>query len=149
MTSPFAGPPNRQELETVFHFKQDFSKLSARAQQLRASPVLVDLNSKDASVSDQWHASRVATEKLKADAAALEGKFGDYLSSKQSALFRSLCATVPTMGPVPGGPPVTTVGPNDKLVARVTVPLGLQKDVSAKVVLRPSQMQQLHAVFVS
>lgn len=142
--SPFALPSERVELEKVHTLKQDLSQLTARARSLRAAPVLVDLSKKE-SVNQQWYASQNQAADLSKNAAALETKFNEFLSSKQSNAFRSLCGTIPVMASsVPGTKPAT-VGPHDKLIGKVTVPLALGEQLSSKVLIRPSQLQQLHS----
>jgi len=146
--SPFALAEERKELQTVQALKQDLSQLTARARNARAAPVLVDLSKKE-SANQQWHASQASAAQLSTEAAVLEAKLSQFLSSKQSAVFRSLAGTVPVMGSsVPGGKAIA-VGPNDKLIGKLSVPLNLGEQLSAKVLLRPSQLQELHSVLVA
>lgn len=133
--SPFALPEEREQLEKVHSLKQDLSQLAARARTARAAPVLVDLSKKE-SVSQQWYANQFQASSLSKDAAVLETKFSDFLSSKRSAVFRSLCGTIPVMGSSVPGAKSVAVGPNDRLIGKVTVPLALSDQLSSKVLLR-------------
>jgi hypothetical protein len=146
--SPFAMPNERVELQKVHALKQDLSQLAARARSVRAAPVLVDLSKKE-SANQQWYASQSETSNLSKDAVALETKFNEFLTSKQSSVFRSLCGTIPMMGASVPGAKAVAVGPNDKLIGKVTVPLSLSEQLSSKVLLRPAQLQQLHSVLVA
>jgi len=145
--SPFALPGERVELHKVLALKQDLSLLTARARNARAAPILVDLSKKE-SLSQQWYTSQSQASTLAKDAVALETKFSEFLSSKQSEVFRSLCGTIPVMGSSVPGAKSVTVGPNDKLVGKVTVPVALSEQLSCKVLMRPSQLQQLHSALV-
>lgn len=135
-SSPFVGASDSaSELSSL---RAELQGLSLRARSMRSAPCLVDLS--QASASQQWLTSQGASNKLASDTQAMRNKLDSFFASDTSCqAFRALLSFVPSkMG--------NSIAADCKLVARLALPMGV--DSSAKVVLKPSQLQELHSVLV-
>jgi len=150
--SPFAvaSATSEGDVSAVAELQDSVFDLAKRVAVFRSTPVLADVSKpSDGPAGQQWLKRQLDAQKLASDSASVHTKLGEFLSNKKGQAFRSLLASVPaTADAVAGGVGVTNTS-TAKLLGRLTLPIASSAVPSSqKVVLRPHQFAQLHAVFV-